>query len=297
MKDYKQKYEQALEKAKRCYKDLSNLDGMVATMSKDFFEEIFPELKKSEDERIKKGIIEYLEQSQFGEEHYQIDDDIVRGYITWLEKQGNQKQDVNYPKFNFDDVLALQCCVEIIKKSQKDKELYEQLQNLHDRVHDAYWFEKQDEQRPNNKVKPKFKVDDWIYHEIRRNTFHINKIENDLYISDEGATISLGRQNDWRIWTIKDARNGDVLAADGGNVCLFDGTVEEGIYPFAYCGITKYGFEFYDRKLPFIHDYVYPANKLQRDILFKKMKEAGYEWNDEKKELKKIEHTLKLTEE
>ena len=34
---------------------------------------------------------------------------------------------------------------------------------------------------------------------------------------------------------------------------------------------------------------VKPATKIQRDLLFQKMKEAGYEWNAEKKELKEIE--------
>jgi len=33
----------------------------------------------------------------------------------------------------------------------------------------------------------------------------------------------------------------------------------------------------------------YPATKEQRDLLFKKMKEAGYQWDAEKKELRKIE--------
>lgn len=33
----------------------------------------------------------------------------------------------------------------------------------------------------------------------------------------------------------------------------------------------------------------YPATKEQRDLLFKKMKEAGYEWDAEKKELHKIQ--------
>ena len=32
-----------------------------------------------------------------------------------------------------------------------------------------------------------------------------------------------------------------------------------------------------------------PATKEQRDLLFQKMREAGYEWNEEKKELRKIE--------
>ena len=63
---------------------------------------------------------------------------------TWLEKQRiSVKECLNLPHFTFDDVLALQCCMETVKKVQEDKELYEQLQNLHNRLHDAYWLEKQ----------------------------------------------------------------------------------------------------------------------------------------------------------
>ena len=39
-----------------------------------------------------------------------------------------------------------------------------------------------------------------------------------------------------------------------------------------------------------------PATKEQRDLLFSKMKEAGYEWDSKKKELKKIEVTSKESE-
>ncbi len=153
------------------------------------------------------------------------------------------------------------------------------------------WVKKQGEKKRIDKVEPKFKVGDWIYHEVSGNTIHINKIENDLYVSDEGATISLGRQNNWRIWTIKDGKDGEILATGNGGICIFDGTVEEGIYPFAYCGLTRHhGFEVYDRKLPFTHDNdIHPATKEDCDLLFSKMKEAGYEWDSEKKELRKIE--------
>lgn len=90
MEDYKQKYEQALESAKRCYKDLSNLDGVVATMSKDFFEEVFPELKESDDERIKKNLREFLldAPSQNIVSHH-LD---LNETLTWLEKQGEVKE-------------------------------------------------------------------------------------------------------------------------------------------------------------------------------------------------------------
>jgi len=41
----------------------------------------------------------------------------------------------------------------------------------------------------------------------------------------------------------------------------------------------------------------YPATKEQRDLLFKKMHEAGYEWDADKLELKKIEHSPAWSEE
>jgi hypothetical protein len=62
----------------------------------------------------------------------------------WLEKQGEQKTQVHFPKFTFDDVLALQCCMETVKKVQEDKELYEQLNLMHSKVYDAYLLEKQE---------------------------------------------------------------------------------------------------------------------------------------------------------
>lgn len=83
--------------------------------------------------------------------------------IDWLEKQGEQKKQVHFPKFTFDDVLALQCCMETVKKVQEDKELYEQLNLIHNKIYDAYCLGKQGETSPilsnssnTGKNKPKF---------------------------------------------------------------------------------------------------------------------------------------------
>jgi hypothetical protein len=60
----------------------------------------------------------------------------------------------------------------------------------------------------------------------------------------------------------------------------------------AYCGLNIYGkFFVWGTKdcVITLSNYV-PATKEQRDILFTKMKEAGYEWDAEHKQLKKIEH-------
>lgn len=63
-----------------------------------------------------------------------------------LEKQDEQKKQVRFPKFTLDDVLALQYCMETVKKVQEDKELYEQLNLIHSKIYDAYWIEKQGKQ-------------------------------------------------------------------------------------------------------------------------------------------------------
>lgn len=110
---------------------------------------LFPELKESEDERIRKAIMEFFELQDDNTTYSFIP---KKDIIAWLEKQGNAKEQINLPCFTFDDVLALQCVMETVKKVQEDKELYEQLQSLHDRLHDAYWLEKQ---RNKDKLEPK----------------------------------------------------------------------------------------------------------------------------------------------
>lgn len=61
-----------------------------------------------------------------------------------MEKQ-NKKQKIKLKKeyqnimskFTFDDVLAIQCCMETVKKIQEDEALYNKLLDLHGRLYDA----------------------------------------------------------------------------------------------------------------------------------------------------------------
>ena len=90
-----------------------------------------------------------------------------------------------------------------------------------------------------------------------------------------------------RLWTIQDAKDGDVLATSAG-AFIYNGNNCGGSYPGSYCGINNLGsfqtgIEYY-----WTRKKVYPATKEQRDLLFQKMKEAGYEWDADKKELKKL---------
>ena len=92
--DYKQKYKEALTLVESIYPDLSHEHQMEA-------EAFFPELKESEDERIRQELIEnfkwfcgdYPETTKWGKD----DNLLVKDIITWLEKQGTSytKRDVD----------------------------------------------------------------------------------------------------------------------------------------------------------------------------------------------------------
>ena len=71
------RYEEALNRAKEWYQKSVEL-GDGAKDTREMFEEIFPELKESEDEKIRKKLIEYF---TFAPTPKKYD------YLAWLEKQ------------------------------------------------------------------------------------------------------------------------------------------------------------------------------------------------------------------
>ena len=73
-------YDEAIKRAKQLY-----VDGMPQ-ISRNTTEYIFPELKESEDERIRKALIRFHKST--------IDVDGIKGkdIIAWLERQGEQKK-------------------------------------------------------------------------------------------------------------------------------------------------------------------------------------------------------------
>lgn len=226
------RYDEALGKARQLC-DYPTSKPFISDL-----QDLFPELKESEDEQIRKE-----------------DEDIRK----WLISQLEIKSDMNNS-----------CELELmILKS-------------------IAWLEKQGKQNV-DKVEPKFKVGDWIV--FNGLTLLVNEVVQGYY-----RTISKGgipNSYDWgidyaaRLWTIKDATDGDVLCL-GGVIAIFKKYIgqENCICYCSFC--DNGGFE-----IPIENgeDNVYgctdttPANKEQRDLLFAKMHEAGYEWDKDKKEL------------
>ena len=97
-------------------------------------------------------------------------------------------------------------------------------------------------------------------------------------------------------FTIQDAKDGDVLCCKSGWMCIFKAINNHTNTFSSYCFMDRYkwfcnrGSECHILDKEFIKSYnaeLYPATKEQRDLLFQKMKEAGYEWNSKTKTLEK----------
>lgn len=145
-------------------------------------------------------------------------------------------------------------------------------------------------------VEPRFKVGDWVVY-CHEDVDLITGIEEDGYTINEGGYIPFVCASDIRRWTIQDAKDGDALAASDGSIFLFKCTID--------CACKHYVALATDNTVKFneglVHHWetsraVHPATKEQRDLLFAKMHEAGYEWDAENKQLKKIEPKKEPTE-
>ena len=139
------------------------------------------------------------------------------------------------------------------------------------------WLKKQGNQKSVDKVEPKFKVGDWVVY-CNEDVDLITGVGENGYIINKGSGyIPFVCEGEMRLWTIEDAKDGDVLT--DGEPFIFK-SINLNNHSYAYCGLSvdnafniesegEYG------EWTWIQD-IKPAPKEQRDLLFRKMKEAGY---------------------
>lgn len=144
-----------------------------------------------------------------------------------------------------------------------------------------------------NKVEPKFKVGDWITNgDYLWQVTAVETLDYILKSTDRNIvddTISYVDEK-FHLWTIEDAKDGDVLVTLSGIVFLFQEIAEGGTISF-YTALSTSNFSsttkihIPDDNEQLGDQYVFPANKEQRDLLFEKILETGYEWDAKKKQL------------
>lgn len=256
-------YEEALDRAREEY-----LDGIQPV--KEAIEHIFPEIKESDDSKIREALILFIMETE--RSGYQFINDVsTSSMLNWLEKQGEKEEpQVNKTK---DDVTI----------TYSESEEY-------------------------NFVEPKFKVDDWvainnIYSEMCLSSpLHIVDSDKTNYrVEDVNGNSGCPKveylTSHYHLWTTADAKDGDVL-------CLYEHGVPAIVFIlkgtpkkpyelnyYCYCTIMYPDFNNGSIKgcLCFENETdVKPATIAQRDLLFEKMKEKGYKWDSESKKPIKI---------
>lgn len=155
------------------------------------------------------------------------------------------------------------------------------------------WLEKQGEQKSINKVKPKFKVGDWIVYDGINSAAKIINIDAVSYEAEffDGKRLCSDIEyvdENFRLWSIEDAKDGDVLVTKKGVIFINDDSRKEKATLGCYCFLSiQYEFYINEHKTDswLYKEGVKPATKEQRDFFFAKMKKADYELDAEKKEL------------
>ena len=167
------------------------------------------------------------------------------------------------------------------------------LQHTMSVINDKKEMKKQGEHNPtdnDDKIEAKFHEGDWIV--VRGEVILICDIRNNLYdvIFADGEhrlydTNILDKES--RLWTIEDAQDGDVLVASDGSIFIFAGVVDYACK--YYAAFTLYNGISINKEVELgsweLSNHVHPATKEQCDLLFAKMREKGYKWNNEKKEV------------
>lgn len=306
------------QKAKRYDKALDEAKAIHKSIKKDLrpvIEQIFPELQESDDAKMWKLLKKYV--------HYNISDTVLeadhitREYLeSWLEKQGEQKTSWSEEDEN-SFLNVLWCCKKAASIAKDENEMgtvwcaEQWLKSLKERVQP-----KQGEQNSVDKVEPKFKVGNWYQCTknflgkgvtFDRNTAYYCAIEGCLQ-DEYGCHIAIVKDlyDNFKLWTIEDAKDGDVLVGDWyqgddywEKIIIFKKYHNKGIEGLIHAPCVEgYGNTFKNGKMAFVGevpdysktwtDNLHPATKEQREQLEKAMSKAGYKWNKEERKPEKI---------
>ena len=145
----------------------------------------------------------------------------------------------------------------------------------------------------NKSIEQKFQVGQYITDghdsgQIIEDDCHCYKI---LDLTGCNATIiPFTLQDNYHLWTIQDAKDGDVLV-NGSNIFIFHLINNRRL--MGYCHVNMDDGNLYNdigRNECFctIDAPITPATKEQRDRLFQRIKEAGYKWNADTKTFEKL---------
>jgi hypothetical protein len=288
-----QKYNEALERARTEYEKHESLfNGFHEMLSY-----IFPELKESEDEKTVKELIQFIKNWKNPNNIGRLHDfpmltrnvEQCDKYIAWLEKIGEHLKFCKTIQVgdrvtrNEGGVLVNMSQLHRIAKPSNKLQGKSALEAI-----------KEEKVDNTNNVEPKFKVGDWIVNNITKDVFLIKSFNSGYCTLEDvkGNIISPCLppcESESHLWSIEDAKDGDVLVASDGSIFLFKGAVGRACKHYVALTadsvvVINEGLEHFWETSTAVH----PATKEQCDTLMKAMIDAEYTFDFEKKELKEL---------
>lgn len=265
---YEKMHKEALGRAKEQLESAKVFDYKEKQIAHDIRETvyaIFPQLRITEDEEIRRSIIRVLR-------NYVDDSDNLKPkMIAWVEKRAKQlrtSEEIETPrKQSYNDV----------EQDSNDEESETTLENIGD------------------SPGPKFRENDWVVSELDGKARQISEVrydETNNYYEVEGLVRNTEEYDRLHhLWTIEDAKDGDILVIANepiGRPFIFKEC--DSSRPIAYCGInSEFIFKVSSKSVRWTDKDVLPATKEQRNILYDEIAKAGYRWDPSTKELKSID--------
>lgn len=203
-------YDEAIEKLRSLHDDYDNVSTMIDI--KEELKNIFPELKESEDEKIRKELIRAFKSLNT----IKVWNGIERtDILAWLEKQGEQKSIDNLTQQEAMDIAVAKCFEQgeqnpvefddtnekrmFIKALERVEEQNNKGYKLTDCDKNSWWEDFKTytscngEKKPTDKVELKFNVGDTVK-DLYGDLYHITEITNDSYKTDDGRFILFKNQ-------------------------------------------------------------------------------------------------------
>jgi len=297
---------------------IKELGEYKAKYTQEVLEKHIDNMNNKDDERLRNTTIAFLK--DFADKGYEN----AIECIDWLEKQGEQKSQgksaleaINEekndnqfcvkstnnvePKFKVDDII-----INIYYRWNGKHRIREITDGKYIFDSGSYInIKEQDSWELANKVEPKFHEGQWIVWQDKYYKVNYNGCGYEL-IDQNGASKSLeyGTIDETaHHWGVSDAKDGDVLIDTNEKFpfifkqlkpCDIKTVIKNPLAVLGYCGIGGAGFTKGEGWGDTANCTYYPATKEQRDTLMKTMANAGYTFDFEKKELKKIENETEI---
>lgn len=204
---------------------------------------------------------------------------------------------LNYNSNNISigDVMVIPNDVRPATREQRHLVFDKMLRHITSKNNGKKELKKQGEHNPtdnDDKIEPKFHEGDWVIGVATEfKPRQIVEVLTSGYKTSNGGWIGLSFECGMHLWTIADANDGDVLISWTNKPFIYNGFFNEGVVG-AYCGLNTFNRVIIADKQHYLYNNwtinkdVRPATKEQRDFLFQKIEDKGYEWDEEKKLLK-----------